>query len=474
MYKSRNKIGAGAEEGLPTKSGMPRAPKPSGGRKQDVTHFHIATSETEAVIHVETKHAVPPSQTTRNKIRAGAVTQLSTKAHLPRAPKLSGGRTNCVIHDKAAASETEAGTTVQAIHAMPPSQTTRNKIGAGAVRVMPTNGVMPRAPKPSGGPVVSVILREDATSETEAVADLATIPMVPPSQTIHEIMDLQRQRIFCIKSQSRCDRSCEAFIARFLGYSAPREKDADRSGEKERKAIFARAAAIRKAVEKGGRSHADYPAQFAPEADREGRLDHDAHAVDALSVCTPIIVNSASSRLAWDNLRDHVEKRMRTLAKTLPIYSWAKGISGFGDLGLAIIIGETGDLHNYATKERVWKRLGLAVIDGHRQQRRKDEALALAHGFNPRRRAEVWSIADSLFKHQWTGDKDEDGKDPKKSGKPVAVKAHPTGPYGEIYALRKAYTLGREGWSDKRRDDDARRIMTKALIERLWRAWTHD
>src|SRR5690348_6974676 len=38
---------------------------------------------------------------------------------------------------------------------------------------------------------------------------------------VEQLVALQRTRQFCIRSQSRCDRSIEALIARELGYVAP-------------------------------------------------------------------------------------------------------------------------------------------------------------------------------------------------------------------------------------------------------------
>lgn len=258
--------------------------------------------------------------------------------------------------------------------------------------------------------------------------------MVALADSIPALSELQRQRRFCIKSQSRSDRACEAFIARYLGYRPDMPKP-------EGAAIWKQAAAMRKAVEKGGEGHC-----------LVGNQDS-----TALSACAPIILNSAASRLAWDSHRNQTEKQMRKLAKALPIWQWVEAVKGFGDLGLAIIIGETGDLSNYATKERVWKRLGLAVIEGERQQRKPGAEAAAAHGYSPARRAEIWTIADSMFKHQWAGAKED-------------VAAHAVGPYGAVYAARKAHTGTRE-WTPKHQDNDARRVMTKALIEDLWRVW---
>lgn len=258
---------------------------------------------------------------------------------------------------------------------------------------------------------------------------------VAPAATIDALRELQRQRRFCIKSQSRTDRSCEAFVARFLGYHTGLP-------DAERKALWLQAAAMRRSVEKGGGGHPCRGNQPP----------------SALAVCSPIILNSATARQVWDAHRKHVEAEMRKLARSLPAWAWVATVPGFAELGLAIIAGEAGDLANYATKERLWKRLGLAVIDGERQQRKAGAEAAAAHGYSPQRRAEGWAIADSMFKHQWAGASDD-------------APARPKGAYGHAYAARKARTEGREGWTPAHRDADARRIMFKALVEDLWRVW---
>ena len=255
------------------------------------------------------------------------------------------------------------------------------------------------------------------------------------SDIIAEIRELQQQRRFCIKSQSRCDRSVESFITRGFGYTT--DLDA-----KARVAMFARAAEFRRKVEKDGEG--------------QGWAVSNGHHAHAPAV--PLILLSAQSRQSWDAYRKQIEARMRLLAKTLPVWPWADNVRGLGELGVAIIIGEAGDPANYPRIECLWKRLGLAVIDGERQQRKSSAEVAAAHGFNPSRRAEIWTIGDSLFRSQWRGAKDD-------------APAHALGPYGAAYAKRKAATEGREGWSLGRRDADARRVMTKALIEDFWKAW---
>jgi len=57
-----------------------------------------------------------------------------------------------------------------------------------------------------------------------------------------------------------------------------------------------------------------------------------------------------------------MERRLKKLAKDLPVYSWMKSINGFGEIGLCQIIGECGDLSNFNNPAKLWKYLGLAPI----------------------------------------------------------------------------------------------------------------
>ncbi|MCB8880111.1 hypothetical protein ACELLULO517_07680 [Acidisoma cellulosilytica] len=301
---------------------------------------------------------------------------------------------------------------------------------------------------------------ESPADNARAISSLPTnssVPELRPSSSavaaiVGELVELQKQRRLCIKTQSRLDRSIEAFMARFLGYAPDMEAEAS-------KALWKRVRAARVAIEKGGRPVRDSHHTAAPSAGGDGHRGLGDPGSFALAACVPMVLLSAQSRESWDVHRKNVEKRMRTLAKALPAYPWAQQVKGFGDLGLSIILGETGDLSLYATKERVWKRLGLAVIEGQRQGRRTNAEEAAIHGYSPSRRAELWTICtDSMFRHQWAAEKDDRAAGPK-------------GPYGEVYARRRVNTREREGWSLGHQHADACRVMTKALVEDLWRVW---
>jgi ParB-like nuclease domain len=162
------------------------------------------------------------------------------------------------------------------------------------------------------------------------------------------------------------------------------------------------------------------------------------------------------------------------LARELPAWQSVGTVKGVGELGLAVIVGEAGDIGGYATPAKLWKRLGLAVFDGRRQGNPGADATAedwILHDYNRQRRAEVWAfLSDVMFWAQWRGARDEHGKDPKKTDKPVAVAAHAIGPYGAVYAERKAWNLAR-GWVPAHADADARRVMSKRFLRDLWIAW---
>jgi hypothetical protein len=94
------------------------------------------------------------------------------------------------------------------------------------------------------------------------------------------------------------------------------------------------------------------------------------------------------------------EKDMARHVKTLPIYAWAKQVKGLGDVSLANIIGACGDIGTYKSVSAVWKRMGLAVMNGCRQGNPGKDASKddwIAHGYNKKRRSVVWNVGNSLI-----------------------------------------------------------------------------
>jgi hypothetical protein len=263
--------------------------------------------------------------------------------------------------------------------------------------------------------------------------------ILPLAQICDNLIDLQRKRRFAIKQQSRAERSVEAFLARLAGYHTG-------LAEADRKKLMRLAKQMRLVFEKD------------PDWVPPGMEDHRLRYVSSL------VVQSAAGRAPWDEIRRDIEDDMRTFGRQLPV--WPYNVKGVSELGLAVVIGEAGNLSGYDNPAKLWKRLGLAVIDGRRQGRPENDVAEewIKHGYNRQRRAEVWAFFDDvMFRAQWRGAVTDDDDN-------VTEPAHPIGPYGEVYGERKAWNLAR-GWVPAHADKEARRYMTKRFLRELWKAW---
>ena len=258
----------------------------------------------------------------------------------------------------------------------------------------------------------------------------APIAVADPA-AIASIREFQVQRVATVKMQNRINNQCRALVRRGLGWRMDLP-------EKEQKAINALAKSIVDAIQKG---------ETVPP-------EHQC-IVDGLGA---FCIASRESRRFFDAHRASVEKSMIALAETLPAHDWVKATPGLGSLGLAIIIGEAGDLSNYANPAKLWKRLGLAVFNGKSQRKCTDAEEAIRQGYNPRRRSAIWTIADSMLKT--------------------------AGPYREIYVARRAYELANHPEFDKGIDKKtgkqkvtmhchrrSTRYAEKRMVRDLWRTW---
>jgi hypothetical protein len=149
-------------------------------------------------------------------------------------------------------------------------------------------------------------------------------------------------------------------------------------------------------------------------------------------------------RAALSAQRKEAERKCRKLAKQLPVWPWVGAVYGFGDLGLAQIVGECGDLGNYSNPAKLWKRMGLHVVDG--KAARKSKAKGEIMGYSPARRAIMFCIGESLLKKQ--------------------------NAYRDLYLARKTVEAQKVPEGSKmlwhRR---AQRYVEKRLLRDLWRAW---
>jgi hypothetical protein len=175
-----------------------------------------------------------------------------------------------------------------------------------------------------------------------------------------------------------------------------------------------------------------------------------------------------AAREPFENVEKAQIKIMEAAIQKLPIWTaWAKDVRGLGAKSLAVLIGETGDLSGYPSHSHVWKRCGLAVIDGNRQGGLSKGASKddwIEHGYNRQRRSMIWVIGDTMIKAQVRKVKDSEGKD---TGERESI-----GPYGEAYLARKKYELERDPEMQPiKAHRRAQRYMEKRLLKHLWQAW---
>lgn len=146
-------------------------------------------------------------------------------------------------------------------------------------------------------------------------------------------------------------------------------------------------------------------------------------------------------------------KQLEAAAKALPVWPWVEAIRGVDAFGLGMVLGATGDLSNYANPAKVWKRMGLGLVDGQRQRRVIDAELAIRMGYNPERRAMAYNLAKGLINQNKLPD-----------GSPAY--------YRTVYIERKTYEqakapeLSKQAWHLR-----AGRYMVKRFLRELWREW---
>lgn len=156
-----------------------------------------------------------------------------------------------------------------------------------------------------------------------------------------------------------------------------------------------------------------------------------------------------TSRLAAEPFQAQVnayERELETLAEQMPAADFIANIRGLGLCFIWTMVGEAGDLGDYPDKSKLWKRLGLAVIDGKAQGKRSGDE-ALIQGYNPARRSAVYRVGDSL------------------------IKGNADGPYRACYLQRKAFEAAKGTMTKMHCHRRAQRYMEKRLVRDYLAAW---
>lgn len=279
---------------------------------------------------------------------------------------------------------------------------------AAIVRSSPTQSVQPQA---TGGDGVRAIVR---VSTTAASPD----PII-------RLRELQAQRLSVVRSQRSLVLQSQALTRRVLGWQAGADED-------DREKINAKAQEIVEAIE-GGK-------EIAPEC------------LKAALVVSENVLIWAAARDPIDKRRKEIESQMRDAAGSLRVWPFVEKIRGFAALGLAIIVGEAGDIGTYANPGKLWKRFGVAPLDGKAASTWRSKGGLSSEqwetfGYCPRRRSALFTIGDSLIKCN-------------------------NSDYRKIYDERKAYEAARNPEMTKlHAHRRAQRYMEKRLLLDLWKAW---
>lgn len=275
--------------------------------------------------------------------------------------------------------------------------------------------------------------------------------------TCRELQELQRRKVATLKSRIMIDNQLAAIVSLELGYHAGLE-------EADRKRLRAEAVKLIEAIDAGD----DFTPDMQVVSDR----------------VSGIVSNTRIARNGFDAYLSGIEKEMVKLAKALPAAKWCLGVRGFGLLSLATIIGETGDLSLYSNPAKVWKRLGLAPIQGGKNNEvhmpstwRKSGGLSAeewtAAGYSPRRRSILFNVGECLVKLN-----DGDYRQRYVEAKVKAFASHPEWDWkpcdkcaaGQLDGAT-CKTCGGTGQKCGHAHNHGMLLAVKRLVRDLWRSW---
>lgn len=254
-----------------------------------------------------------------------------------------------------------------------------------------------------------------------------------------QLKDLQAHRIATVKAQLRLQNQARALTRRYMGWHPDLP-------EKARKKINKAAAKLVKQIE------TDFILALKQFTAKSVEQIEQVIANFVLALDHPaggFIIAMYRARTGIDKYRDRLEKKMCPLAESLPTWEFWKDIKGLSSLGLAIVIGEAGNLSDYANPGKLWMRLGLAPHDCYLMTTNEGKEIA---AIPKRRRSAIWTVGDSLIKGN------------RNNGETLE--------YATLYNIRKAYEHERNPELTKMHAHRrAQRYMEKRLIRNLWQAW---
>lgn len=304
--------------------------------------------------------------------------------------------------------------------------------------------------------VVAAAQHEPCSDGREAGTRLLPQPLLsrPPSDAINFIRIMHRKRDVLLRSDGDAVRRIKAKCRSAAGYDP---------------ALTGAAKKAQEAVVKNA---------FNAVTDQDGSALAGI-ALTVFLICDALIESIDLFRKG----RIDAERKAKDMMQTLHVAPFVESTRGFGWVGLMQIIGEAGDLSNYANPAKLWKRFGLGLISsGERQRKFTDAAKAREAGYSPTRRSLMYVIGDSLIKQKGPY-RDlylqrlaiEHAKAVTEGLIPATTTASTVASWQErgLPALTKVSKLTKECRSAGHMALRAQRYVEKRLLRDLWRAWTN-
>lgn len=300
-----------------------------------------------------------------------------------------------------------------------------------------------------------------------------TEPKIDIDAVCAELQRLQRRRSMCIRSRIMIENRAVAIVAAVeFNYRAGLEKQ-------ERDKLWDAAKALVEELWK----------QAQPLIKEQKPWGH-------LHELIGMVIPMRASAEGLNGEITTLEKMMLKLAAKLPTAKIVetRDMRGFSLLSLATLVGEAGNLDNYANPGKLWRRMGCApftsqgkTLMGSTWRMSKEGQLTkdewTQYGYSPRRRSISYVMGENIVKQNMETEKMS--REEKKALKAKGLKPEIvwTGKYRKRYEQAKARAAERhpEWISEKNRKDGTlgarchrhgMLLATKMLIRDIWVEWT--
>lgn len=178
----------------------------------------------------------------------------------------------------------------------------------------------------------------------------------------------------------------------------------------------------------------------------------------------------------YEEIEKGIDRILSKEVKKHFMADWIADQRGIGLPGFARLLGVTGNIDRFPTVSKLWKYLGLHVVDGHAPKRVK--GVPWTHT-NCQGGHLLTCKPECTTDHHPNCTPDGIGTAYAPQGRVIChqigeaiVKMGAGGPYRRAYDEKKTYYEGeRPDWSQARRHNAAMRYAVKELVKNLWVIW---